>query len=95
MPFQDKKLVCKQCGSEFIFTANEQEFYSRKGLSYEPKRCKVCRSLKKANQNGGSKNYSRQLFDAICAKCGKNTQVPFKPMQGRPVYCRQCYQLIR
>ena len=95
MPLRDKKLVCIQCGQEFLFTVDEQEFYARKGLSYDPKRCKACRQLKKANQSRGNKNYSKQLYDVICAKCGKNTQVPFKPVQGRPVYCRQCYQLIR
>jgi len=95
MPFQDKTLVCRQCGQQFIFSVNEQEFYSQKGLTFEPKRCKDCRSLKKANQGRESKNYSKHLFDAICAKCGTKTQVPFQPVQGRPVYCKQCYQQLR
>ncbi len=34
----------------------------------------------------------RQMFDATCSDCGQQTQVPFKPMEGRPVYCRDCYQ---
>lgn len=95
MPFQDKALVCKQCGQQFTFSAKEQEFYSQKGLTFEPKRCKDCRSLKKASQGQENRNYSKQLFDAICAKCGTKTQVPFQPVQGRPVYCKQCYQLMR
>jgi len=33
----------------------------------------------------------RQLYDVKCAKCGKQTQVPFKPSGDRPVYCRDCY----
>lgn len=45
----DKKVVCKDCGKEFIFTANEQEFYQEHGF-VEPKRCKACRDLKKANK---------------------------------------------
>ncbi len=95
MSFQDKTLVCKECGQQFVFTAKEQEFYAQKNLTYEPKRCKPCRSLKKANQQRNNKNYSRPLFDAVCAKCGRNTQVPFEPVPGRSIYCKQCYQLIK
>ena len=47
MEFQDKKLVCKDCGQEFIFTAGEQDFYKEKGLENEPKRCKECRDKRK------------------------------------------------
>lgn len=32
------------------------------------------------------------MHDAVCAACGKQTQVPFKPTAGRPVYCRDCFQ---
>ena len=35
----------------------------------------------------------RESFPATCAACGKETTVPFRPVQGRPVYCRECYQL--
>lgn len=95
MPFQDKKLICKQCGQGFIFTANEQEFYLQRNLKYEPKRCKSCRLLNKRNPDGYNRNYPKQLFDAVCAKCGEETQVPFKPVSGRPVYCKSCYQLMK
>ena len=27
-----------------------------------------------------------------CAGCGTPTEVPFKPTEGRPVFCRDCYQ---
>ena len=26
--YEDKTLVCKECGQEFVFTAGEQEFYA-------------------------------------------------------------------
>ncbi|MDP8012951.1 MAG: DNA-directed RNA polymerase [Nanoarchaeota archaeon] len=35
--------------------------------------------------------YNRQMYKAICSDCGKETEVPFKPVEGRPVYCRDCY----
>ena len=30
--YEDKTLVCKDCGKEFVFTAGEQEFYAEKGF---------------------------------------------------------------
>ena len=41
--FEDKTLVCKECGKEFVFTAGEQAFYKEKGFMNEPKSCKACR----------------------------------------------------
>ena len=34
--FEDKTLVCKECGKEFVFTAGEQEFYAERGFQNEP-----------------------------------------------------------
>ncbi len=47
---EDKKLVCKDCGQEFVWTVGEQEFYQQKGLTNEPKRCPACRRARKAQQ---------------------------------------------
>jgi hypothetical protein len=44
--FKDKDLVCADCGLEFTFTQNEQQFFWSKGLA-EPKRCKPCRMLRR------------------------------------------------
>jgi CxxC-x17-CxxC domain-containing protein len=33
----------------------------------------------------------REMFDAVCAQCGTKTRVPFRPVAGRPVYCRDCF----
>ena len=46
-----KKIVCKDCGKEFIFTVGEQEFYQEKGFTNEPVRCKECRDKRKAERN--------------------------------------------
>ena len=48
---EDKKLVCKDCGSEFVFTVGEQEFYKEKGFDNEPVRCADCRRASKAQNN--------------------------------------------
>ena len=33
-----------------------------------------------------------QMHEAICGKCGERCQVPFKPTEGKPVYCRECFK---
>ena len=40
----------------------------------------------------GYEGGDRPMYDATCAKCGQACQVPFKPTEGRPVYCRNCYK---
>ena len=37
-------------------------------------------------------SFNREMHKAVCADCGKECEVPFKPIEGRPVYCRDCYQ---
>ncbi len=32
-----------------------------------------------------------KLYDVVCDECGKETQVPFEPRNGRPVLCRECF----
>lgn len=83
--YQDKTLHCKDCGSEFTFTAGEQEFYAEKGFVNEPQRCKGCRDAKK---NSGK---TREFFEATCAECGGIAKVPFQPREDRPVYCSECF----
>lgn len=34
----------------------------------------------------------RETFKATCADCGKFCELPFKPSNGRPVYCRDCFK---
>lgn len=87
--YQDKTITCKDCGKEFVFSASEQEFYAEKGFQNEPSRCKDCRSARKATFDKGTQ--TRELHDAVCTECGKETQVPFKPTAGKPVLCRECF----
>ena len=92
MAFQDKELQCSECGAKFTFTSGEQEFFQTKGYTNEPKRCPSCREARKAQRLGGdSSRGARQMFPAVCAQCGKDTEVPFQPREGRAVYCSDCF----
>ncbi len=41
---------------------------------------------------GYDRDRPREFFKAVCSDCGKECEVPFKPTQGRPVYCRDCFR---
>jgi CxxC-x17-CxxC domain-containing protein len=103
MSFQDKSIQCSDCGTAFTFSAGEQEFFQSKGYTNEPKRCPSCRQARKSQQYGNSGNSygdhsygnQRQMFPAVCAECGKDTEVPFEPRGDKPVYCSDCYRKVR
>ncbi len=97
MAFKDKTLECSDCGNEFTFSAQDQEFFQSKGYTNEPKRCPPCREARKSERygNSGYDSRPRQMFPAVCAECGKETEVPFEPREGRPVYCSDCYRKVR
>ena len=54
---EDKTLVCKDCGKEFIFTVGEQEFFKEKGFDNDPVRCPECRKARKVQRN--NRNFDR------------------------------------
>jgi CxxC-x17-CxxC domain-containing protein len=104
MTFQEKSIVCYDCGETFVFTVEEQELYQSKGYTNAPKRCPACRAARKlkqgsrdnqGNRNNYGTNTRRQMFPVKCSQCGKDTEVPFEPRDGRPVYCRECYNAVK
>lgn len=94
----DKTLVCKDCNQEFVFTASEQDFYAEKGFTNEPGRCPSCRQARKSNERGhgrsggGGFKGEKTLYNAVCSRCGAQTQVPFQPKPDREVLCRDCFR---
>ena len=88
--YQDKTLKCKECGNDFVCTAGGQEFYAEKGFQNEPQRCKACRDARKTAARG-----TREMYDAVCADCGKACKVPFNPTEGKAVYCSECFAARR
>ena len=100
MSYEDKTMVCADCGQEFIHSAEDQARYAERGFTNEPKRCRACRDKRKSGGGRGSGGYGggrqpRESYEAVCAECGASTTVPFKPTQGRPVYCRDCFKAHR
>ncbi len=90
MSYEDKNLTCTDCGSTFIFSADDQSYHAEKGYQNEPKRCPDCRSARRAG-GGGYGGGAREMHAAVCAQCGKDTEVPFRPSGDRPVYCSDCF----
>ena len=96
MSFQDKSIQCSDCGTTFTFSADEQELFASRGYTNDPKRCPSCRQARKAERPGsGGYQSQRQMFPAVCAECGRDTEVPFEPREGRPVYCSDCFSKVK
>jgi len=34
----------------------------------------------------------REMHKVKCSDCGNEAEVPFKPIEGKPVYYKECYQ---
>lgn len=98
--FKEKVLPCSECNEEFVFTAEEQDFYQQKGYS-APKRCPNCRANRRQQSGGGRgpgggggarRSYNKPQYEVICSNCGVETTVPFEPSDDRPVYCSECFR---
>jgi CxxC-x17-CxxC domain-containing protein len=95
--YTDRALTCVECGAQFTFTAEDQEYHASRGFTNEPKRCPSCREARRAGGGnrggGGGGGYGgpRQMYSVVCADCGQQTEVPFQPRGDRPVYCRDCF----
>lgn len=98
--YTDKTLVCVDCGTEFSFSASDQQFYADRQFS-EPRRCPACRAAKKAARGEGANGHGygggygdrpREMFTTTCDSCGKEARVPFRPTGSKPVYCSDCFR---
>ncbi|MGB3308019.1 MAG: zinc-ribbon domain containing protein [Thermomicrobiales bacterium] len=91
MAFVDKSLSCRDCGTQFIWTAGEQQFYKTRALINIPARCPKCRAERKAKLGLPSST----MTEVVCVKCNQPTTVPFVPRNGNPVYCSTCLAAVR
>jgi CxxC-x17-CxxC domain-containing protein len=108
VPNADRTLTCRACGSSFVFSTGEQQFYSARGLLNAPARCPGCRDSRRQGEETGGGSYvrygafasfggrtPRQMHPATCDRCGLLTEVPFAPKGDRPVYCSECFSMVR
>jgi len=52
------------------------------------------KQMRNFNKGGGFRRDfggPREMHKAICSECGQECEVPFKPTEGKPVYCKECY----
>ncbi|MCH2315930.1 MAG: zinc-ribbon domain containing protein [SAR202 cluster bacterium] len=105
MVFQDRTLTCVECNTDFTFSADDQRYHEERGFTNEPRRCPTCRASRRSQRQGGGggggggggfSNYApREMHPTVCAECGKDTEVPFRPRGDRPVYCDDCFRRRR
>lgn len=109
MTYTDRTLICVDCGTPFVHSAADQEFYAERQFASDPKRCTGCRATRRAARDsgadfhdiGGPRGYDRgdrvqrEYFAVICSECGNQAQVPFRPRMDRPVYCSDCFRKVR
>lgn len=83
--------ICSECGKEC-----EVPF---RPTGDRPVFCNICfaKQGKTSPTGSGARNYQgpgfdkKQMFEAVCAKCGNKCEVPFRPTGDKPVYCSQCF----
>lgn len=97
MNYQDRTLSCVECGQPFIFSADDQAYHAERGFTSEPRRCRPCRQARRSQRDGGGfgggyNRGPREMHPAVCAECGQDTTVPFRPRGDRPVYCNDCFR---
>ena len=102
MIYVDRTLNCVDCGTEFVHSAEDQEYYAQKGFVSEPRRCPGCRAARRSmreagdgsgREHGGSGG-TREYFAVVCTRCGNQAQVPFRPHADRPVFCSDCFRIV-
>lgn len=103
---EDRALVCRDCGKDFVFSASEQEFFASRAFE-PPLRCPDCRASRKrqrteseyaprsADNRFTHSGETRNWTEVVCAECGCTTRVPFRPSAGKPVYCNDCFRAQR
>jgi len=96
MEYRDKVLKCIDCGTDFVFTAGEQLFFHDKKFTTNQTLQKLQGQTSLRARIGVARFAARTLVRedrnrTNCSQCGKDTTVPFRPTQGRPVLCRDCF----
>ena len=90
---QDREFTCKECGSTFVFTVGEQEFYLTKGLQHAPQRCAECRRIGRVPEMPARRaTTSRPASGGMARKkeFGGNVDNEWARRQMTEIRCEQC-----
>lgn len=90
MSYQDKRIVCRDCKTEFVFSASEQQDFRKRGFN-QPTRCAECHE-RRTSRRRYSRGGDTAIHTAPCTVCGKDAELPFKPTGAKPVYCAECFR---
>eukprot|EP00959_Pyramimonas_sp_CCMP1952_P080721 1686676-Pyramimonas_sp.AAC.1 len=63
----DRRLECRSCETQFVFTAKMQQWIQSKGYS-EPSRCEPCRAVAREYHNDISRSYAERRAWPTCPK---------------------------
>jgi len=85
--FEDKKLTCEECGTEFTWDASEQAYFEKKGFKKVPKRCRACRAKKQIEMQKEKENEK----EITCVKCGKKSTIGSELSPDEEPLCFDCY----
>ena len=91
---------CIDCDNFFTITQGEVNYFIQHGL-VTPKRCKPCRVARKTNppirtsETHRTSVFPTERVSIVCGHCGRDSNVPFKPFPGTPVYCKVCWVGIK
>ena len=80
------KATCTDCGNEC-----EVPFEPTEG---KPVRCNDCFRKNRPERRSSNRRFNdrpREKHKAICSDCNSECEVPFKPTEGKPVYCQDCF----
>jgi len=91
--------TCGDCGNECQVPFKPKEdrpVYCRECFqNHRPAPRQGGRFGERSGRFGRRNDRPREMHDVKCGDCGNDTQVPFKPKEDRPVYCRECFQKHR
>jgi Zn ribbon nucleic-acid-binding protein len=90
MAFQDKSVMCIDCGFAFVFSGADQEYYRSRGYLGDPKRCPSCKENRQTQAKKPAPSMKNAVSNVTCVRCGKDTSVPVHSHTVSPMYCNNC-----
>ena len=90
------KAICSDCGAEC-----EVPFVPEEGKKVRCTDCFRKNRPQRRSFSGGGRGFGgrdrfdrgpREMHKAVCAECKQECEVPFKPTEGKPVLCMNCYR---